>query len=353
MKTLLLLIFLLFLLPLQAQQHSTFQFQLQVEGVSVQKGKSNYAIQQLHPSVLPRQAIHYFDYKKNFKKDSLVFEISRKDTFVFDLLHDASGYKMTVGVVSMPNSTTTYSIDLKHFYHPSKDIDLAVFLDFIYLDSLLGQQDSIYWKGCSITQTSNNNQHRTVRVQVRDYGMGNAEGLYFYAHQKLPRGQYDSYSQLKAEDFFIVTPNASSGKLIEVSNKQGKSTVVAIYHYHPTFKERKQLLGQHQAIYTFYDNHTFTVEIHNPPPEVSLLPARQDGIGIWEVEKKRVLLYCPPHWLGFFDDISSSTHPLFSLPFEGFAIRGKKLRKGYDNTYQLKLQEGKSLQTNFSSINRH
>lgn len=308
----------------------TFSFELQVIALGFKKGKSNFYLKQFSPVVSPGSAITRFE-KDNFREDTLAFEVDInhvghiQDTISLELFNSASGYTTKIVFSANPNPAVSYQIDLTAFTYPEQEVDGYFFFDMLEINALLKEQDSIYWKGCVITQTHPTRHNSRVHIKVQDLNIGKRDGFFFYSYHKIQAGSYNqSYRLWEAKNFFSVNPDRHQAYIIP-QNTSPKTTIVAEYKYLPSAQDKRNRLFGHQALYTFYSNHTFKVEIHNPPTVVSLQEPRQDGFGIWEVEGDELYLMTPVHWLPLLNMLMDQTSPIFTPINSPIFIKGKRL----------------------------
>jgi len=325
----------------QPSPTSTFDFRIKVDSLVFKKGKSNFRLKIVSRNNYP------FSYTKEFKQsdfsdDTLHFsmDVDYGDAFVFDIINTLTNKKMKVAIWAFhPN--TYYEFDLKEFYQ-GEDLNGALYFDIPEILDLLRQSDQtqITWKQCDIKRDKNFN----LFIKVNDFGVRKRNGLMPYSWEKTQDRRFHNYYQgLDVQHFFRASPNSVSGKFIYKNNgllSGNSDKILAQYEYQRTRKDKKNKLFGHHSIYTFYEDHTFLVEINNPPPEVSLTAEYQLGIGVWEIIDGIITLNSPTNWWSIYADLPYAEPATFHN--RKFKIKGKKLVQITNSywTYRLKRASG-------------
>lgn len=325
----------------QPDPTSTFKFTIKVDSLAFKKGKSNIRLKIITDSYQVFYYTREFG-KSDFKADTLHFsmDVEGNDTLAFDLVNTLTDNKMKVVVCGiMPH--TFYEFDLKEFYQ-GEDLTGVLYFDMREIFDLLRQSDKlqITWKDCDITRDKNFN----LDIKVNDLGVRKHDGLMQYSWKKTQDRRFHNYYQgLDVQHFFRATPNSVSGKLIYKNNgllSGNSEKILAQYEYQRTRKDKKNKLFGHHSVYTFYEDHTFLVEINNPPQEVSLTFEYQIGIGVWEIIDGIITLNSPTNWWSIYAEAQADAPATFHNT--KFKIKGKRLIQIGDSyrTYRLKRTSG-------------
>lgn len=324
----------------QPSPTSTFNFKIKVDSLAFKKGKSNIRLKTITCGNYPFYYTKQFQ-KSDFENNTLGFSIDVEygDTLVFDLINTLTNKKMKVAICGiMPH--TFYQFDLKEFYQ-GKDLNGALYFDMREILDLMRQSDEsqITWKQCYIKRDKNFN----FSIRVNDFGVRKRNGLMPYSWEKTQDRRFHNYYHgLDVQHFFRASPNSASGKFIYKNNgllSGNSDKILAQYEYQRTRKDRKNKLFGHHSVYTFYEDHTFLVEINNPPPEVSLMPEHQVGIGVWELVDKTITLSSPENWWSIYDEARYVQPETFhNRPFK---IKGKKLVQITDSNWVYRLKRTK------------
>lgn len=308
----------------QPSPTSTFNFKIKVDSLAFKKGKSNFRLKIITGSHQVFYHTREFG-TSDFKEDTLHFSmnVEGSDTLAFDLVNTLTNNKMKVVICGiMPN--TFYQFDLKEFYQ-GEDLTGALYFDMREILELLRQSDKsqITWKQCDIERDKNFN----LSVTVNDFGVRKPDGLMQYSWRKTQDQRFHNYYyDLDVQHFFRASPNSVSGKLIYKNNgllSGNSDKILAKYEYQRTRRDKRNKLFGHHSVYTFYEDHTFLVEEHNPPQEVSLTSEYKIGIGVWEIIDGIITLNSPSNWWSIYADVPYAEPATFYNT--KFKIKGKKL----------------------------
>ena len=325
----------------QPSPTSTFNFTIKVDSLVFKKGKSNFRLKIITGT---NQVFYYtreFE-KSDFKEDTLHFSmnVEDSDTLGFDLINTLTDNKMKVVICGIM-SHTYYQFDLKEFYH-GKDLTGVLYFDMREIWDLLRQSDEpqITWKQCDIKKDKNFN----LSITVNDLGVRNPHGLMQYSWKKTQNNRFHNYYyDLDVQHFFRASPNSVSGKIIYKNNgllSGNSDKILAQYEYQPTRRDKRNKLFGHHSVYTFYEDHTFLVEVSNPPQVVSLTFEYLVGIGVWEIIDGIITLNSPTNWWSIYAEAQAAAPATFHNT--KFKMRRKKLIQIGDSyqVYRLKRTSG-------------
>jgi|GEM_PF-3370025 len=329
----------------QPSPTSTLNFKIKVDSLVFKKGKSNFRLK----TITGTNQVFYYTRefrKSDFKDDTLRFsvDVEESDTLAFDLINILTNKKMKVVVCGIFYHTF-YQFDLKEFY-ADKDLYGAVYFDMREIFDLMKQSDTseMVWKQCDIKKDKNSN----FEVKVNDFGLRKRNGLMPYSWKKTQDKRFhDYYYDLDVQHFFRASPNSASGKFIYKNNgllSGNSDKILAKYEYQRTQKDRRNKLFGHHSVYTFYEDHTFLVEVHNPPQEVSLTSEYKIGIGIWEIIDGIIILNSPANWWSIYADIPYTDPATFHNT--KFKVKGKKLVQIVDSNRKYRLKKTSKRQIN-------
>lgn len=326
----------------QPDPTSTFKFTIKVDTIVFKKGKSNFRLKIITGNNFAFYDIKEFG-KSDFKDDTLHFSIDVNfgSELVFDLINKVTNKKMKVAVTGF-YPMTFYQFDLKEFYR-GEDFNGALYFDIREILDLMKQSEKskITWKQCDVRRDKNH----YIYLKVNDFGLGNPDGLMLYSWRKTQGREFHNYyHDLDVKYFFTASPSSVSRKFIYKSNGRlcgNSDKILAQYEYLPTKRDKKNKLFGHHSVYTFYEDYTFFVETHNPPPEVSLMSEHQVGIGVWEILDGKITLTTPENWFSIYDNAQDIDPEIFHE--RQFKIKRKKLMQITDSdwVYRLKRTNGK------------